>query len=144
MKAKKLLSILLAFVLVFTVFSPAVIAADNTEYPVIYVAGSRHPLYADKYNPSDNNRIWKIGVDVGATVKEALGPCLKELAKGVVTDDYDAYCDELINTIVPLFKNLVLDKNGEASNGSGIVESARRRYLTKGEPTTEPEITSYA
>lgn len=131
MKAKKLLSILLAFVLVFTVFSPAVIAADNTEYPVIYVAGSRHPLYADKYNPSDNNRIWKIGVDVGATVKEALGPCLKELAKGVVTDDYDAYCDELINTVVPLFKNLVLDKNGEASNGSGIVESARRSYPKK-------------
>lgn len=128
---KKLISLVLALAMLFTVFTPAVIAAEE-EYPIIYVTGSRHPLYADKNNPSQENRIWKIGVDVGAVVKEALAPCLKELAAGIITDNYDAYCEELINTVVPLFKNVILDKNGEASNGSGVErEAAVRKYPAK-------------
>ncbi len=128
---KKAISVIIAIVMLFMIFSPAVIAAEE-EYPIIYVAGTRNPLYADKNNPSQENRIWKIGVDVGAVVKEAIGPCLKELAAGVITNNYDAYCDELINTVVPLFKNLVLDKNGEASNGSGVErEAAVRNYPSK-------------
>ncbi len=82
--------------MLLVVFSPAVVAAED-EYPVIYVTGSRNPLYADKNNPSQENRIWKIGVDVGAVVKEALGPCLKELAAGVISHDpFPASIDKLI------------------------------------------------
>lgn len=132
MKVKRFFALLLSIILLCTVAVPAVNASEDTEYPVIYVPGTRNPLYADKNNPSQNNRIWKIGVDVGATVKEALAPCLKELALGVVRDDYDAYCDELVNTVVPLFEKVVLDKNGEASNGSGVEkESASRNYPVK-------------
>lgn len=132
MKLKKILSLLLTFLMIFTAFIPAVSAADTSEYPIIYIPGTRNPLYADKNNPSQDNRIWKIGVDVGAVVKEALAPCLKELALGIVRDDYTAYCDELANTVVPLFQNVVLDKNGEASNGSGVEkESASRNYPKK-------------
>ncbi|MBQ6897872.1 MAG: hypothetical protein IJN70_02735, partial [Clostridia bacterium] len=132
MKLKKVLSLVLSLLLICSVFVPAVSAAQEEEYPIIYVPGTRNPLYADKNNPSQDNRIWKIGVDVGAVVKEALAPCLKELALGIVRDDYTAYCDELANTVVPLFEKIVLDKNGEASNGSGVEkESASRSYPAK-------------
>lgn len=132
MKLTKIISIVLAVSLLASVFVPTIYASEKEEYPIIYVAGSRHAIYADKQNPSQENRVWKIGVDVGAVVKEALAPCLKELATGVVTDDYDAYCDELINTVVPLFSKVVLDKNGEASDGSGVErESAVRNYPKK-------------
>lgn len=132
MKLKKVLSLVLSLLLICSVFVPAVSAAQNEEYPIIYIPGTRNPLYADKNNPSQDNRIWKIGVDVGAVVKEALAPCLKELALGIVRDDYTAYCDELANTVVPLFSKIVLDKNGEASNGSGVEkESASRSYPAK-------------
>ena len=133
MKIKKLISFLLVTVMLLSLGVPAVSAAQtDTEYPIIYVTGTRSKLYADKNNPSESNRVWKIGVDIGATVKEALAPCLKELAMGIVRDDYDAYCDELVNAVVPLFEKVVLDKNGEASNGSGVEkESAVRSYPTK-------------
>ncbi|MBO5396591.1 MAG: hypothetical protein J6A97_06890 [Clostridia bacterium] len=132
MKLRKALALVLSLLMVFSVFVPAVSAAEKEEYPIIYIPGTRNPLYADKNNPSQDNRIWKIGVDVGAVVKEALAPCLKELALGVVRDDYTAYCDELANTVVPLFEKIVLDKNGEASNGSGVEkESASRYYAAK-------------
>ena len=133
MKIKRLLALVLSLVMLFSAVAPvAFAAAKNSQYPIIYVTGSRHKIYADKNNPSESNRVWKIGVDVGATVKEALAPCLAELAKGIVTDDYDAYCDELVNCVVPLFEKVVLDKNGEASNGSGIEkESAKITYPKK-------------
>lgn len=128
------LSLLLTSCILCTLFIPlaSAVTTEDKEYPIIYVPGTRNPLYADKTKPSKDNRIWKIGVDVGATVKEALAPCLKELALGVIRDDYTAYCDELVNTVVPLFENVVLDKNGEASNGSGVEkESASRNYPVK-------------
>lgn len=134
MKVKKLISLVLTLIMVLGLFVPAVSAAEDTEYPVIYVTGSRNKLYADKNNPSESNRIWKIGVDIGAVVKEALAPCLTELAAGIIKDDYDDYCDELVNCIVPLFEKMILDKNGEASNGSGIAkESAAINYAKKTE-----------
>lgn len=131
---KKLTAIILSVLLIFSVFAPATFAAAEglEEYPIVYVTGSRHKIYADKENPSESNRVWKIGVDIGATVKEALAPCLKELAAGIITDNYDAYCDELVNHIVPLFEKVILDKNGEASNGSGIErEAAEYNYPKK-------------
>ena len=132
MKLQKLISLVLSLIMVFSLLVPIAYAAEDTEYPIIYVTGSRNKLYADKTTPSESNRIWKIGVDVGAVVKEALAPCLKELAAGIIKDNYDAYCDELVNCIVPLFEKVILDKNGEASNGSGVErESAVRSYPTK-------------
>lgn len=133
MKTKKLIAFVLTIVMLCSIAAPMAFAAEkNSEYPIIYVTGSRHKIYADKNNPSESNRVWKIGVDVGATVKEALAPCLTQLAKGIVTDDYDAYCDELVNCVVPLFEKVVLDNNGEASNGSGIkCEAANYNYPKK-------------
>ena len=130
---KKTMALLLSIIMLFSMVAPAAFAAEkNSEYPIIYVTGSRHKIYADKENPSESNRVWKIGVDIGETVKEALAPCLKELAAGIVTDDYDAYCDELVNHVVPLFEKVVLDKNGEASNGSGVEhEAADYNYPVK-------------
>lgn len=133
MKTKKLIAFVLTIVMLCSIAAPMAFAAEkNSEYPIIYVTGSRHKIYADKTNPSESNRVWKIGVDIGATVKEALAPCLKELAIGIITDDYDKYCDELVNHIVPLFEKVVLDNNGEASNGSGIAcEAANYNYPKK-------------
>lgn len=133
MKTKKLIAFVLTIVMLCSIAAPMAFAAEkNSEYPIIYVTGSRHKIYADKTNPSESNRVWKIGVDIGATVKEALAPCLKELAAGIITDDYDKYCDELVNHIVPLFEKVVLDNNGEASNGSGIeCEAANYNYPKK-------------
>ncbi|MBQ7294820.1 MAG: hypothetical protein IJW86_01355 [Clostridia bacterium] len=46
MKLKKLISLVLSLIMVLSLFVPAVYAADGTEYPIIYVTGSRNKLYA--------------------------------------------------------------------------------------------------
>lgn len=116
-KLKKALSLLLCFVMAASVALPAMAAEES--YPVVYLEGYGDALYKSDSKRSGDTKIYPTNADVGAIVKEALEPCLKELANGLITDNYDKYCDELYNAVAPIYKDLVLDKNGEASDGSG-------------------------
>lgn len=117
-KSRKLLSILLAAILLFSAFAPMALAADEEKYPVIYISGYGSSLYKEKGNVN-SQVIYPTGADVGAIVKEAIAPCLKELAIAIATDDYDKYCDELYNSIHPIYEDLVLAPDGMPKDGSG-------------------------
>ncbi len=111
---KKIISLALVFVLLFACVVPAF--AEDTEHPTIYVTGAQTN---NLYN-ADGQQIYPIIDDVEPmdVVKEALGPCLKKLAVGLVTNDYTEYAEELHNIIVPFYGTIALDKNGEVSDGS--------------------------
>ena len=49
-KSRKLLSILLAAILLFSAFAPMALAADEEKYPVIYISGYGSSLYKEKGN----------------------------------------------------------------------------------------------
>lgn len=117
---KKIISITLALVMLFAMSAPMMnaFAADANKYITIYVEGYGHPLYKNNV-PTEENRIYDIDADVGAIVSEVLKPCLEKLAFGILTDNYDAYCDELYNAMAPLYADLKLDPSGEALDGSG-------------------------
>lgn len=117
-KFKKAISLILCLLLTMSIAVPAAVAA-NHPYPVVYLEGYGDTLYASDNSRANGTEIYPTGADVGAIIKEALLPCLKELAGGLITDNYDRYCDELYNAVAPIYKDLVLDKNGEASDGSG-------------------------
>ena len=119
-KSKKLLSLILVLSIMLSLAAPMMTAsAAYAPYPVVYVEGSGHSLYSDNANPSDENKIFPIEAEFATEVKKALEPCLKELAAGAITGNYDKYCDELYNAIAPIYDEVRLDKNGEASDGSG-------------------------
>ena len=115
---KKLLSVLLTVIMLFAVAAPALSASAAENYITVYVEGYGHKLYKNNI-ATEENRIYDIDADVGAIVSEVLKPCLEKLALGFLTQDYDAYCDELYNAMAPLYDQVRLDKNGEASDGSG-------------------------
>lgn len=115
---KKVISLAVCLLMVFSAVSVAAAAAEE-KYPVIYIEGYGDGLFKSDSKRSEETRIYPTNADVGAIIKEALEPCLKELANGLITDNYDKYCDELYNAVAPIYKDLVLDKNGEASDGSG-------------------------
>lgn len=114
---KKLLSLLLTVTMLFAVAAPAFTASAAGNYITVYVEGYGHRLYKNNIK-SEENRIFDIDADIGAIVSEVLKPCLEKLAIGMLTQDYDAYCDELYNAMAPLYDEVRLDKNGEASDGS--------------------------
>lgn len=116
---KKLLSVILSIIMIMAMAVPAVSVLAADEYPVVYIEGFGHSLYTDTAKPSSENKIYPMETDVGAVISEALMPCLQQLASGAVTGNYDKYCDELYNAFAPLYDKVRLDKNGEASDGSG-------------------------
>ncbi len=116
---KKLISVFLAVIMMLTVMTPLAFAnAVAGKYITIYVEGYGHSLYKNNVK-SDENKIYPVEVDVAASVQEALMPCLKELANGMVTDNFDKYCDALYDAVAPIYEQLRLSPNGEAEDGSG-------------------------
>lgn len=117
-KFKKTLSLFLCLIMTLAIMAPAASAATHP-YPIVYLEGYGGTLYESDSSRASGTEIYPTGADVGAIIKEALEPCLKELANGIITDNYDKYNDALYNAVAPIYENLLLDKNGEASDGSG-------------------------
>ncbi len=110
---KKLISLLLAVVMVFSLSVPS-FAAGYDEHPSIYVIGARVThIYA-----ADGSVLFPQDVDAGQVLKDALKPCLEKLAKGVITNNYEEWAMEFRDATVKVYGGLNLDKNGEASDGS--------------------------
>lgn len=110
---KKLISIFLTLVMVLTLAVPC-FAAEPEEYPTIYVKGAHNNHI---YN-ANGEKIYPIQADLGANLKEALVPCLEKLAQGMIIDDFTEYAEEFNSYMAPIYEEVVLDKNGDASNGS--------------------------
>lgn len=119
LKSKKLLSLVLASVMAFSLALPAMAArVESTDDVLIYIKGYGCTIYKDNI-PTEENVIFPKPIDIGGILSKSLTPILSELAQGLITDNYDEYCDEIYNAVEPLFKDCLLDSNGEASDGSG-------------------------
>ena len=115
---KKIIALILAVITVFGVTSVAVCAAADKTVPVLYITGYGSELYSDA-DSFKSEKIYPTGVDVGATIKEALVPCLAELAAGAFSGDYDKYCDTVYDVVAPMFDKIRLAPDGTAKDGSG-------------------------
>ncbi|MBP3441557.1 MAG: hypothetical protein J6L62_02010 [Clostridia bacterium] len=110
---KKVLSVIICITLILSCFAPS-FASEPEEYPTIYVIGA----HKNDIINAQGETVYPLSADFGGIIKETLGPCLKELAKGMITDDYTSYAEEFNASWSPIFKDLVLDKNGDVTNGS--------------------------
>lgn len=125
--SRKLVSLILCCIMIFGMTIPMASAAEKN-YPIVYVTGYGPNIYAEKGN--DNSEVYyPTGADVGAIVKEAIAPCLVELGKAVVTGNFDKYCDELYNSIHPIYENLVLAPDGTPKDNSGRGEDPNYIHL---------------
>lgn len=118
---KKLVSVILCALMLMSVAAPIMAFATDvtTKTPVVFIRGASRDIYASDDSDDESTKIYPIDVDFGQLMSDCLKPVLEQLAAGIVTGDYDAYCDELYNAAAPLFEKVILDKNGEASDGSG-------------------------
>ena len=131
---KKVVSLLLVAILIFSLATPATAItwiSYSTQIPIVHVFGDGQALYAadgtklleyrdllgkinsdkdDSEEDEDKSEIYK-------SVANVLLPFLIE---GLGTGNYDNYYKNLQKEIGDLFEGLLLDKDGNVSNGSGI------------------------
>ncbi len=121
---KKVLSVVLCILMTFFCVTPA-FATEPEEYPTIYIVGAHtNPVYN-----AEGEEVYPIKADVAGIIKETLGPCLEELAKGMVTGNYESYAKEFNDSWAPIFEDLILDQNGEVTNGSYVKNKTQTAHL---------------
>ena len=123
---KKVLSTVLAFVMVFPLMIPITATANDGAYeklPMIYIRGNGWHLF------DENGKEVKTGFDVfGADDEEstltketiietAINILLPFLAGGMLADEWEAYGDALYEELAPLWEDVILDGDGNTKNG---------------------------
>lgn len=112
---KKVISVLLCVLFLFSAFAFAAVAAENAEksdIPVIYIKGrnNRTILKADG-TPAANAK----ELDRLEYISDVAGPVLEEFAKAYITDDYSDWMDALVDSIAPIYDDWRLDPDGTAT-----------------------------
>ena len=118
---KRIISIFLCVAMLLTVIigaTPAVASQNGIDIPLIYVEGQGHTLYKNLGTP-EQEQIYPIEIPK-EFINEKLDTFLPVFAEAFFTQEWDEFCAELYNIIVPVMAEVRLDNNGEASNGTGI------------------------
>lgn len=128
---KRIISAILCIALlasaVFCV-APASAAGEGLDVPLIYIQGQGASLYRNPNTPQEE-QIFPIQIPEGY-IEEKIDIFLPVFAKAFFTQEWDEFCVVLTDIIVPLFEDLKLDKNGEASDGSGVKWTFSESTLT--------------
>lgn len=145
---KKVISVLLTVVLLFTFVMPAFAWVDANEsrsqVPVIRISGDGEALYDAQGNKTfhyrDIGNLISGGGDGNTELYKSLAETLlPALTKGLLTDNWDDLYAGLETEIGKIFANALLDENGNVSNGSGLSQNRiddmehRRHNSQKGE-----------
>lgn len=123
---KKLISLLLTLLMVLSAIAPLTATAayevdkisDPTiDTPLVYVRGAGKNLYKNNVDNEDE-RIYPVKVDTDAII-EALDVITVDLIKGLISDNYEEYVDDVYDVFAPIFEEVVLGKDGNVKDNSG-------------------------
>ena len=119
---KKIVSLLLTFVITFMLFIPAFTAsaADDYNVPTILIRGDGADL-AD----AEGNIIWPVQIGDEEKKQEIIDALIKVVLPywpmGLIKNDWSGFCDALYDAVFLIFQDTLLDGNAEpVSVGSGI------------------------
>lgn len=138
---KKLLSVFLVIVLIFSLaipsFSWVEINETQSQIPVIRISGDGEALYDEEGNKVFHYKdVAKLvtgesGTDNSEMYKSMAETLLPALAKGLVTDNWDDLYAGLETEISKIFSNSLLDENGNVTNNSGLSEKRKQQMENK-------------
>ena len=140
---KRILSCILAAVLIFGSIIPALAAVDpnesHSQIPVIRISGDGEALY-----DPDGNKIFhykdvaklvqgdsESGSDNSEMYKAMAENLLPALAKGLMLNSWDDLYAALETEISKIFANSLLDENGNVTNGSGLSQKRKDQMANK-------------
>ena len=109
---KKFIAVILTILMLLSTAGLAF--ASYEEYPTVYVIGA----HKNEIFNAQGKKIYPLQADTKAIIKSAVVPCLEKLAFGTAKDDYSELAKEITQALYPVFGEVILDKNGDVSNGS--------------------------
>ena len=127
---KKIISILLASLMLFAVMAPAVSAVEERT-PIINIRGNGFSIYYPDGTPvaariedlSLGGEGEEDGIDKDVIVETAVNILKPFVLEGMLFDKWDNYGQALYDEISPLFKDAGLDGNGNPTNETGMLKS---------------------
>ena len=126
---KKLASVFLVFVMLFSVMIPVVYAVESEDrIPIIYVRGNGEDIcYPDGTKVVARLEDLSLGgdnsFDTDVIIETAVNILKPFVLEGMLFDKWDNYGKALYDEISPLFKDAGLDGNGNPLNGTGVSEA---------------------
>lgn len=118
-KFKTLLSAALVFILAFTAVVPAfAVRTAEVDLPIVYVKGAGREIYSE-----DGAMIMPFDIEPEDQIMAQWEPLLKAFANSILANDWSIYCNKLTRVVKSIYKDVTLDNNGEATDGSYIIPS---------------------
>lgn len=124
---KKIISVLLALIMIFSTFAVSVSAVSNekVKYPIIFIAGSSVDLVDENQNPISTGFDVLTDDDEGDMTKEVIiqktmNVLLPFFTEGLPFDKWDTYGKKLYEELAPIFDEGQLDGNGNPKYGTGV------------------------
>ena len=123
---KKIISIVLAVMLLMTVAMPAMsAAAANERTPVVYIRGNGDGLYYPDGRLlvaqfEDLDLSGEGGINKDVVVETAVNILKPFVLEGMLFDKWDNYGKAIYDEISPLFENAGLDENGDPKADTGV------------------------
>lgn len=123
-RSKKIIALLLCLcvtvctILTVTAEQPDDYSANGSDIPVIYIQGQGAEIVVDNEDGT-RTRVYPIQLpeeEVTALVTDNIDV----FAKAFFTQEWDEFCDVLYEIVTDLYKDVALDENGEAPNGSHV------------------------
>lgn len=132
---KKIISVLLALIMIFSTFAVSVSAVSNekVKYPIIFIAGSSVDLVDGDQNPISTGFDVLTDDDEGDITKEdivqkTMNVLLPFFTEGLPFDKWDTYGKKLYEELAPIFEEGQLDGNGNPKFGTGVAEAELKEW----------------
>ena len=126
-RTRKLLAVILSVITLMTVMMPGVGAVSTAEndLPIVYVKGAGREIYS-----ADGFQIMPFDIEPEDQIMNQMDTIAKAFAVSLAAGNWDHYCKTMINIVSKVYKDVVLDENGEASDGSYIIPSPAPKKKT--------------
>ncbi len=113
---KKLLSVFLAFCLVFIGIAPIMVSAAKVSLPVIYVGGQEEFIYSDKTDAE--SKTYFTG-DLPEKELDAVTAGLRPQLVSAIAGNWEAYLEGFYEAAIPYYSEIILDNDGLPINNTG-------------------------
>lgn len=116
---KKIISLILALIMLFTVAMPVVYAAEasNEATPIIYLRGNGEAIHFEngagaKVPAEIDEALGEAGFDKDAIIKEVVNILIPFITKGLPKNEWDECRKAIYYAIAPLFEASIMDGDG--------------------------------
>lgn len=120
-KCKKVLAFMLtAALLVSSLPLWSAFAANETEYPIVYIEGQGIGIVSNE-GTSEQKALYPLNTDILALLTENIKPLLEEIAvDAAMGKDYSGFSKQLYDLMAPIYEGLPLDGDGNPTGNSTI------------------------